>query len=219
MPKELKIPDELDLNAFISKEAHDLKSPFNRALGFLKLVLKGMDGPISDQAREDLTIVSLNIQYSLTMIEALVNMARLGRGERSLTATPLPVDYILPQTVSEWKRKYHKENPVEITYTSSEIQVNVDEIMIRQGLQQWISYVNEFTQENAAIEIRVEDQPEGAVFTVESRGTKRQPPPECDLTMYGFVGQKIVELHGGQLLIVAETEQGAQVQFRLPKAE
>jgi signal transduction histidine kinase len=77
MSKELHVPSEIDLAAFVSKEAHDLKSPFNRALGFLKLVLKGMDGPISDQAKEDLTIAYLNIQYTLAMISALVDMARL----------------------------------------------------------------------------------------------------------------------------------------------
>ena len=55
MSKILQIPNEIDLAAFISKEAHDIKSPFNRALGFLKLVLEGFDGPISEQAKNDLT--------------------------------------------------------------------------------------------------------------------------------------------------------------------
>jgi signal transduction histidine kinase len=218
MPNELHIPSELDLTAFISKEAHDLKSPFNRALGFLKLVLKGMDGPISDQAKEDLTIAYLNMQYTLAMINALVDMARLGRGERHLTLDSHPVDYILQQTASEWQRKYHKENPVEINFSAPPIQIQADEIMIRQGISQWISYVNEFVQEDARIDIQVEAQSEVCQFNIESRGTKRQPPPECDLTMYGFVAQKILELHQGELLRLEETEQGACVQFRLPAA-
>jgi len=219
MSKELQIPSEIDLAAFISKEAHDLKSPFNRALGFLKLVLKGMDGPISDQAKEDLTIAYLNIQYTLAMISALVDMARLGRGERQLTPDFHPVDFILQQTISEWQRKYHKENRVEIQFSAPQIQIQADEIIIRQGIAQWISYVNEFVQEQARIEIQVEAQPEVALFNIESRGIKRQPPPECDLTMYGFVAQKILELHDGKLLNLSETEQGACVQFSLPKAK
>lgn len=218
MSKELLIPGELDLDAFISKEAHDLKSPFNRALGFLQLVLKGMDGPISDQAREDLTIAYLNMQHTLTMINALVDMARLGRGERSLTPAAHPVDYILQQTISEWRRRYHKENAVEISFSAPEIQIKADEIMIRQGLQQWISYVNEFVQQDAKIEISVQDQPEGCLFTIQSSGKKLQPPPECDLTMYGFVARKILEFHQGKFHRLEETEQGALVQFNLPKS-
>jgi K+-sensing histidine kinase KdpD len=218
MSKELHVPSEIDLAAFVSKEAHDLKSPFNRALGFLKLVLKGMDGPISDQAKEDLTIAYLNIQYTLAMISALVDMARLGRGERQLTPESHPVDFVLQQTISEWQRKYHKENPVDINFSAPQIQIQADEIIIRQGIAQWISYVNEFVQEQARIDIQVEAQSEAILFNIESRGLKRQPPPECDLTMYGFVAQKIVELHQGELLKLLETDQGARVQFSLPKA-
>ena len=218
MSKELHVPSEIDLAAFVSKEAHDLKSPFNRALGFLKLVLKGMDGPISDQAKEDLTIAYLNIQYTLAMISALVDMACLGRGERQLTPESHPVDFVLQQTISEWQRKYHKENPVEINFSAPQIQIQADEIIIRQGIAQWISYVNEFVQEQARIDIQVEAQSEAILFNIESRGLKRQPPPECDLTMYGFVAQKIVELHQGELLKLLETDQGARVQFSLPKA-
>ncbi len=216
MPKELQIPTEIDLAAFISKEAHDLKSPFNRALGFLKLVLKGMDGPISEQANEDLTIAYQNAQYTLTMMSALVDIARLGRGERSLTPASHSVEYILQQAISEWQRKYHKENPVEIIFSTPAVQILADEIMIRQCFSNWISFVNEFVQEAVIVNIQVEEQPETCLFTVRSSGKKLQPPPECDLTMYGFVAKGILDLHHGELIHLEEDEQGAFVQFSLP---
>lgn len=218
MPKELQIPTEIDVAAFISKEAHDLKSPFNRALGFLKLVLKGMDGPISEQAKEDLNVSYLNIQYTLAMMNGLVDMARLGRGERELTPDAHSLDYILQQAVSEWQRKYHKDNPVEIIYSAPEAQINADEIMIRQGIGHWISYVNEFVQEDAKITIEADKQPENCILIIQSRGKKVTPPAESDLTLYGFVALKILELHQGELLKLEETEQGALIQFSLPRA-
>ena len=218
MLKELHIPAEIDLAAFVSKEAHDLKSPFNRALGFLKLVLKGMDGPISEQANEDLTIAYQNTQYTLTMMSALVDIARLGRGERSLTPASHSVEYILQQAISEWQRKYHKENPVEITFSAPKVQILADEIMIRQCFSSWVSYVNEFVHESATVNIQVEEQPEVCLFTIQSSGKKLQPPPECDLTLFGFVAQGILELHRGKLERLEEDEQGALVQFSLPRA-
>ena len=211
MSKVLQIPAEMDISAFISKEAHDLKSPFNRAMGFLKLVLKGMDGPITDQAKEDLTIAYLNAQYTLTMISALVDMSRLGRGERNLTLDLHPVDYLLQQAVSEWQRKYHKENSVGINFSTPEAQIRADEILLRQCIQNWMSYVNEFVQQEARIEIQVESQFETCVFSIESSGKKLQPPPECDLTMYGFVAQKMLELHHGERLLLEETDRGAKI--------
>ena len=109
MPQELRLPStDMDLAAFISKQAHDLKSPFNRALGFIKLVLEGYDGPISEQAKEDLTIAHQNTQYTLVMLDALVNIARLGRGEILPVLEAHALGPILEQTISEWQRNYHR---------------------------------------------------------------------------------------------------------------
>ena len=218
MSEELQIPHEIDLAAFISKEAHDLKSPFNRALGFLKLVLEGFDGPISEQIQEDLTVAHKNSQYTLTMMNALVDIARLGRGESSPTLDAHSANFILQQTISEWTRKYHKKNPVEISFSAPEIQIQVDEIMIRQCFANWISYVNEFVQGEVSIQIHVEEQPEVCLFTIRSSSSKRLEPPECDLTLYGYVARGILELHQGVLLQLKENDQGALVQFILPKS-
>jgi signal transduction histidine kinase len=81
----LNFPEELDLAAFISEEAHDLKSPFNRILGFTKMLMKGMSGPITDMQKDDLTTVYQNGSQAMTMMSNLVDMARLGRGEKSFS--------------------------------------------------------------------------------------------------------------------------------------
>jgi len=217
MGQNLQIPTEVDMAAFISKEAHDLKSPFNRAMGFLKLVLKGMDGPISDQAKEDLTVAFQNTQYTLSMMNALVDISRLGRGERKPTLGPVQVDYLLQQTLSEWTRKYYKENPVELSLSAPETQIRGDEIMLRQCLAYWISYVNEFVQEEAKIDIQVEERPDTCIFTIHSYGKKRPQPPECDLTLFGYAAKGILDIHQGKLIRLEEDEQGALTQFSLPK--
>ncbi len=218
MPHELQIPTDIDLATFISKEAHDLKSPFNRALGFLKLVLDGFDGPISEQAEEDLTVAYQNTQYTLMMLVALVDIARLKSGENDPILETHPLDFLLQNTISEWTRKYHKKNPVVINFSAPEVKILADEIMIRQCFAHWISYVNEFVQENANIHIQAKEQSEDCLFTIRSIGRKRLEPPECDLTLYGFVAKGILDLHNGELHRLKEDEQGALVQFSLPKA-
>jgi len=219
MSQELRIPPQIDLAAFISKEAHDLKSPFNRAIGFLKLVLEGFDGPISEQAREDLTVAYQNTQYTLVMLNALVDIARLGRGESDPILEAHSVNFILQQTISEWTRKYHKKNSVEISFSDPEIKILADEIMIRQCFDHWISYVNEFVQEAVSINIQAEERPAVCLFTIRSSGSKRPEPPECDLTLYGFVANGILDLHKGEIHRLEEDEKGALVQFSLPKAK
>ncbi len=83
MPKTaFALPTDLDLVEFISKEAHDLKSPFNRILGFTKMLLKGMSGPLTDMQKDDLTVVYENSAQAMTAMSDLVDMARLSRGKK-----------------------------------------------------------------------------------------------------------------------------------------
>ena len=217
MPSNLEIPNELDLVEFISKEAHDLKSPFNRMLGFLKLVLKGMDGPIPDQAQQDLTTVYQNSQYSLTLMSGLIEMARVGRGERQPTLTACQADLLVQQVIVEWKRQTSKEYPIEVTGKSPAVLVQADEFLLRQCLSNWISYVGEFAQASVTIIIDVEDTPHDCVFQVRSSGKKNPRPPECDLTIYGYLAQRLLALNQGYLQQLTEDEEGALVRFSLPK--
>ena len=48
---------------------HDLKTPLNSITGFSKVILRGLDGPITDLQREDLTTVFESGQRLLEMID------------------------------------------------------------------------------------------------------------------------------------------------------
>lgn len=217
MSSNLEIPHEIDLEGFISKEAHDLKSPFNRVLGFLKLVLKGLDGPIPDQAREDLTTAYQNSLYSLALMSGLVEMARLSRGERKPTLTACQTDLLVQQVVVEWKRQLAKEFPVEVTSSAPAVLVQADEFLLRQCLSNWMSYVLEFLQGDGKVGVQVEEGEHDCQFIIRSTGKRNPRPPECDLTMYGYLAQRLVALNQGILRELVEDEQGARVRFSLPK--
>jgi signal transduction histidine kinase len=217
MASNLEIPNEIDLSAFISKEAHDLKSPFNRVLGFLKLVLKGMDGPIPDQAREDLTTVYQNSLYSLALMSSLVEMARLSRGERKPALTACQTDLLVQQVIVEWKRQLSKEFPVEVTSAAPTTLVQADEFLLRQCLSNWMSYVLEFIMLEGKLDVQVEEGEHDCRFTIRSTGKRNPRPPECDVTMYGYLAQRLLALNEGYLQELNEDEQGARVRFSLPK--
>jgi K+-sensing histidine kinase KdpD len=234
MSGSLEIPSEIDLAEFIAREAHDLKSPFNRVMGFIKLVLKGMDGPISDQAQADLTTAYQNSLYALAMLSGLVEIARLECGERTPIPAPCQVDLLVPQLIVDWKRMFPKETPVEVRSTLPAVTLHVDEMLLRLCLSGWMSYVAEFVQgtefrdqgteekgqapAGILVEIQVEDRGHTCQFQVRSLGQKRDRPPECDLTLYGYVAQRLVALNGGYLQQLIEDEQGALVRFSLPKS-
>lgn len=231
MPNSLEIPTEIDLLEFLSTQSHDLKAPFNRVMGFIKLVMKGMDGPISNQAREDLTTAHQNGLYALALMSGLVEMARLERNEYRQNPVTCQLDRLVGQLITDWKRLYPKESPLEVISKVPAVELQVDEELLRKCLSNWMSYVAEFVQGTGGeghasaspiVEMQVVDQDLGAgigavEIQIRSVGQKHERPPECELTIYGYVAQRLLGLIGGFIKRLVEDEQGALVSLSLPK--
>jgi len=93
------------------------------------------------------------------------------------------------------------------------------EMLLRQALSSWISFVAEYAQEDTTVDIQVEPQGQSCLFTIRSTGKKTLPPPECDLTLYGYIASRIMELLHADLRRAEENEGGgALIQFALPVA-
>lgn len=184
----------------------------------MKLVLKGLDGPISDQAKEDLTTAFNNTQYAIYLVNGLIEMARLSRGERELSLAECQVNQFLQQVILDWKKQYPQDKKVEVILSAPECTFLADETILHVGILYWISYVIEFAPLNPTVNIQVEEQDKACLFTIWSAGQRNRPPPECDLTMYGYIAQEILALHQGSLHRAEENEDGALVQFSIPKS-
>jgi K+-sensing histidine kinase KdpD len=213
-----EIPEQIDLAEFISTEAHDLKSPYNRILGFIKLVLKGMDGPVTDLQKEDLGTAYKNVTYSFLLVSNLVDMARLSRGEKKATFEEHPIQNLLEQAIAQFNKQESPKNPdIAAVLTTPEATLRFDLALMRQALFSWISYVVEYLQAQASVRIYVEEKDDHFEFSVRGEGTKDIAAPACDLTMYGFIGRNIIELHGGHLLGAEGDDISALIRFNLPK--
>ena len=72
-----------DMNA-MSVMGHDLKTPINAITGFSKVILKGIDGPITEFQQQDLTSIHDAGQKLLTMIDELFRTAKTDAGKTYL---------------------------------------------------------------------------------------------------------------------------------------
>jgi signal transduction histidine kinase len=217
MPQPLTIPDQIELEQFISQEAHDLKSPYNRILGFLKLVLKGMDGPIPDLAKEDLTTAYVNAMHAMLMMSSLVEVSRLNRGERKLHLGEVQADQVAAQAASEWKKTAPRICELEVKELGAEALVSADEGLLRQCLLNWMLFLVEQAAEGAVLKIEGLLEEKRCVFTYAIAPGKELPPSELELSMYGYIARQILLLHGGELLAAEKDDQGVRVVFALPR--
>jgi K+-sensing histidine kinase KdpD len=214
----LEFPSQIDLNKFVSQYAHDLRSPFNRMMGFLKIVLKGQDGPLTDLQKEDLSTVYQNSVYSFTMVANLIDISRLILGEKSLNLSEVSVSSLFQQAITQFQ-KYHPDLPVQFeTHLPSEpALLHADNILLSQALTGLVACVVECVKTPAQVALTVEDGAQERVITVRSTGQPAINPSHLDLDSYGYISQTIISLHGGEFRLQESSEAGAVIQFALPK--
>ncbi len=68
--------------AVIQRLRHDLKTPLNSITGFSKVILRGLDGPITDLQREDLTIIFESGTCLLRMIDDVMGAMQRDAAQR-----------------------------------------------------------------------------------------------------------------------------------------
>jgi K+-sensing histidine kinase KdpD len=214
----LEFPSQIDFVQFVSHNAHDLRSPFNRMMGFLKIVLKGQDGPLTALQIEDLNTVYQNSVYAFTMVSNLIDISRLIAGEKSLSLTETGVPSLFQQAVTQWQ-KYHSELPVHFeTHTAAELApIQADSVLISQAVAGLIACVVECVKLPAQVSLTAEEEPDGLVVTVRSTGKPALNPSRMDLDAYGYISQTLIALHGGGFRQQEAGDSGAVVQFVLPK--
>jgi K+-sensing histidine kinase KdpD len=64
----------------VASIAHDLRSPLNAVIGFSRLMLKGIDGPLSEMQVDDLEAIHANGRAMLQMVDSLIDLAKAEAG-------------------------------------------------------------------------------------------------------------------------------------------
>jgi signal transduction histidine kinase/putative methionine-R-sulfoxide reductase with GAF domain len=70
---------------FLANMSHELRTPLNSIIGFSRVILKGIDGPITPEQEEDLNSIHNNGQHLLTLINEILDMAKIEAGKMLLS--------------------------------------------------------------------------------------------------------------------------------------
>lgn len=78
--EQLRQLDQLKTQ-FLANMSHELRTPLNSIIGFSRVILKGIDGPINADQEEDLTSIYNNGQHLLRLINEILDMAKIEAGK------------------------------------------------------------------------------------------------------------------------------------------
>jgi signal transduction histidine kinase len=67
---------------FIAVMSHELRTPLNAIAGYVELLLLDVDGPVTDKQRESLLRIQRNEEHLLTLINDVLDFARVEAGQQ-----------------------------------------------------------------------------------------------------------------------------------------
>lgn len=204
-----------NLDDFLSWASHDLKTPLNAIIGFSRVVIKGMDGPINEMQSADLTTVFNSGHRMLSLLGNLVDMARLNNGQIKLAREKCDVTSLINKMAGQWQA----QSPAKPLATDIRIAAptfTVDANRLHQVISNLLTYAA-IRVTDGSLALSATDDATGLNIVIKSSGVKSRDKSEMDCAMLEFISASLLKLHGGKMDTLEETEDGMLIVFSLPR--
>ncbi len=217
---------------FLSTTSHDIRSPLNAIIGFSRIIMKGVDGPVTDLQSQDLTTVYTSGQNLLKMIDDVFNIEKVEAGSIEIDAKTFKLEDLIDGIVADIQPLINEYgNALEVRRADAPDEVHSDPAKIKQILTNLLGYAAKFTrQDTVALDVSLAAT-EGADwirFQVSNTGLgmtlaqiKRFTQASSTSTLQYddislMVSQRLCQLLGGELRIESEAGKGVTFTIDLP---
>jgi signal transduction histidine kinase len=225
--RELQAVDQLremeeSRRRFLSNMSRELRMPLNNIIGFSRVMLKEIDGPITERQREDLNAIYESGGQLLALINDILDIAQIEAGAMELAMHPVDLGEIV-QSVIPTINALLQGRPIELHYelTSDLPLVLADSFRLRQVLIKLLSNAARFTQEGE-ISVGAQSDDQQVSITIHNTGigvtnTYRKKVFDLfqQLSKPGAITQstglglrfskEIIEMHKGKIWLENET--------------
>ncbi|HEY9088651.1 MAG TPA: GAF domain-containing protein [Anaerolineaceae bacterium] len=227
---------------FLANMSHELRTPLNSIIGFSRVILKGIDGPINDTQSQDLNAIYNSGQHLLSLINDILDLSKIEAGKMELSFSEVNLSE-MANSVMSTAIGLVKGKPVRLNQDiSADLPlVRADNTRVRQVLLNFISNAAKFTEDgsitvNADIiesptgisEVMVTVTDTGAGIAPEDTHKLFQPFSQVDDSPTRKTGgtglglsicRSLIEMHGGRIgLLRSEVGVGSTFFFTLPLA-
>ena len=135
---------------FLANMSHELRTPLNSIIGFSRVILKGIDGPLTEMQEQDLTTIYSSGQHLLNLINDILDQAKIASGKMEIKPEYFDIKAVV-EAVRSIGIGLVKDKPVDIKIEleSGLPEVYGDEFRTRQVLLNLLSNAGKFTNEGA----------------------------------------------------------------------
>ncbi len=228
---------------FLANMSHELRTPLNSIIGFSRVILKGIDGPVNEMQTQDLSAIYNSGQHLLTLINEILDFSKLEAGKMELSLSDINVSDMINGAMSTAVGLV-KDKPIKLVQVVEPDLpvVRADMTRVRQVLINFLSNAAKFTDEGAiTVEARRARSPKGipeVMVTVSDTGpgiadsdrvklflpfsqVDDSPTRKTGGTGLGLsICRSLIEMHGGRIgLLSSVVGQGSIFFFTLPYQE
>ena len=225
---------------FLANMSHELRTPLNSIIGFSRVILKGIDGPLTEMQEQDLSTIYNSGTHLLGLINDILDQAKINSGKMDLH-----LDFFDVKPVVEGVRSIGiglvKDKPIDLRLdiASGMPKAYGDEFRTRQVLLNLVSNASKFTQQGSVTiqvypEVHPETQKTMIRIDVVDTGIGiaetdlpllfeafRQVDSSLTRTVGGTglglpIAKSLIEMQGGQMLVKSEVNGGSTFSILLP---
>ena len=219
---------------FLANVSHELRTPLNSIIGFTRIVLRRTEGKIENLQKENLQKVLVSSEHLLSLINELLDLAKIEAGRMEAFAEPVKLDDILRVAMSTVEPLLKDGRVKLVTQIAPDIpMLKTDRDKLKQSVLNLLSNAVKFTEKG---EIRIaaarEDGNLKLVVSDTGIGMKKEALPyifdefrQADMSStrkYGGTGlglaivKKFINLMGGEIVVDSELGKGSTFTITLP---
>jgi signal transduction histidine kinase len=223
--------------SFLRAMSHELRTPLNAIGGYAELLELGIRGPLTDAQRQDLGRIIGSQRHLLSLINDILNFAKLEAGRVDFTIRPCPVHEILAG-IEPLVRPQIEMKGLTYTYSAGndDLAVEADPEKVRQILLNLLSNAIKFTPPGGRISIEVTAEADSVAIQVADTGigipidrlgsifepfvqAHRTLSESTEGTGLGLaISRELARAMLGDLTVDSQTNHGSRFQLELPRA-
>jgi signal transduction histidine kinase len=221
-----------DRSAFLAALSHELRTPLNAILGFTEVLLAEVDGPLDDDARENLGVVRSSGGHLRELIDDILELSALESGELVLERRKVDVLGIAEEVVRE-ARVNAQGKPLSIELEGTPTVVFADPRRVRQILGNVLGNAVKFTPAGRVLVSIEPDSASWGLIRVTDTGPGIAPEEQAaifeEYRQAGDPGmrnagsglglaitRRLVQMHGGTVELESAVGRGSCFSVWLP---
>ena len=223
---------------FLATMSHELRTPLNAIAGYTQLLALGVRGPVTPEQREDLDRIDRSQRHLLSLINDILNFAKIEAGHIKIEDEPIRVARIL-DSLTEFVEPQLREKQLkfEIVNECDDSRARGDEDKVRQILINLLSNAVKFTARdgtigihctthNGSVSIAVCDDGAGiprdkleAIFEPFVQVGRDFSSPQGGTGLGLAISRDLARRMGGELTVESELGKGSTFTLTLPRTE